>query len=84
MLLDISWQVSITTSLPADREAIETAVGLYDPATVRMAIVDDTLHLTHIRLSENLINEARTQPNLTLAEEAKALTFDKAGALAIG
>jgi hypothetical protein len=70
-------------SLPSDREAIETAVGLYDPTIVRMAIIDDTLHLTRIWLSENLIDEARTKPNLTLSEDSKPLTFDHTGALLV-
>jgi hypothetical protein len=70
-------------SLPSDREAIETAVRLYDPATVRMAIIDDTLHLTRIWLSETLIDEARAHPNLTLAERSKPLTFDATGMLGV-
>jgi len=71
-------------SLPSDREAIETAVNLYDPATVRMAIIDDTLHLTRIWLSENLVDEARMQPNLALAEESRVLAFDESGTLVVG
>lgn len=70
-------------ALPSDREAIETAVRLYDPATVRMAIIDDTLHLTRIWLSENLIDEARAHSNLTLAERSKPLTFDATGMLGV-
>jgi hypothetical protein len=71
-------------SLPTDHEAIETAVRLYDPATVRMAIIDDTLHLTRIWLSESLIEEARRHPNLTLENERKTLSFDAAGTLVTG
>lgn len=71
-------------SLPSDRDAIETAVRLYDPATVRMAIIDDTLHLTRMWLSESLIEEAWAQPNLTLENERKTLTFDAAGTLVTG
>jgi hypothetical protein len=68
-------------SLPSDREAIEAAVRLYDPAAVRMAIIDDTLHLTRIWLSESLVDEARAHPNLTLHEELRSLAFDTDGAL---
>jgi hypothetical protein len=71
-------------SLPSDREAIETAARLYDPASVRMAIIDDTLHLTRIWLSESLVEEARAHANLRLAGEVKPLTFDAAGTLALG
>ena len=49
-----------------------------------MAIIDDTLHLTRIWFSENLIDEARAKPNLTLAEAPSDLTFDRSGTLAIG
>lgn len=70
-------------ALASDREALETAVSQYDPATVRMAVIDDTLHLTRVWLSESLWDEARRLPNLTFATDPAALPFDSAGALAL-
>jgi hypothetical protein len=74
--------IKLPYALPTDREAIETALSLYDPATVRMAVVDDTLHLDRLLLSETLLEEARAHANLTVAETAAPLAFDPDGALA--
>jgi hypothetical protein len=70
-------------ALPTDRDALETAVSQYDPATVRMAILDDTLHLTRVWLSESLLDEARALPNLTLASGTAPLPFGSDGTLAL-
>lgn len=71
-------------SLPSDRDALEIAVGQYDPATVRMAIIDDTLHLTRVWMSEPLLDEARALDNLYWASDARPLVFDSEGTLVIG
>jgi hypothetical protein len=71
-------------TLPTDRDAIECAVSQYDPATVRMAIIDDTLHLTRVWLSENLHEEARGRSDLRLATAPAPLPFDAEHALALG
>lgn len=68
-------------ALPSDREVLETALGRYDPATVRMAVIDDTLHLNRLWLSESLIDDARALPALTVEEAPRPLAFDAAGAL---
>lgn len=70
-------------ALPSDHAAIETAVGLYDPATVRVAVIHDTLHLTRIWLSESLLEEAPALPTLSLRDELMALPFTRDGALAL-
>jgi len=67
--------LKLPLSMPSDQEAIETAASLYDPATARIAIVDDTLHLTRIWLSESLLDEARVHPNLSIVTEPVALRF---------
>ena len=70
-------------ALPSDRAAIETAAAAYDPATVRMAVIDDTLHLGRLWLSENLIEQARGIPSLTLAGAPAPLPFDPDGTLTL-
>jgi hypothetical protein len=69
-------------ALPTDREAIEMAAALYDPATVRMAVIDDTLHMGRVWLSESLIDEARSSPGLTLESGPAPLAFSADGTLA--
>lgn len=70
-------------ALPTDRDAIEAAVRLHDPATVRMAVVDDTLHMARIWLSENLLEEARAVPGLVLSDHSRPLPFRADGALGL-
>jgi hypothetical protein len=69
-------------ALATDREAIETAAALYDPATLRMAVIDDTLHMGRVWLSESLIDEARGRADLTVNGAPAALSFGADGALA--
>ena len=69
-------------ALATDREAIEMAAALYDPATVRMAVVDDTLHMGRVWLSESLIDEVRRRPELAWKGEPAPLAFSADGALA--
>lgn len=73
--------IKLPWALPSDRAAIEGAVGQYDPATVRMALVDDTLHLERVWLSEALIDEVRARPNLDIDETVWELPFDASGTL---
>lgn len=70
-------------ALATDREAVETAVSLYDPATVRMAVIDDTLHLTRVWLSESLRDEARALPHLVPASDPTPLPFSPDGTLVL-
>ena len=70
-------------SVPTDREALETAAAQFDPATVRMAIIDDTLHLTRVWLSEPLLDEARSLTNLNFASESAVLRFGSDGSLGL-
>jgi hypothetical protein len=70
-------------AVPTDREALETAAAQFDPATVRMAIIDDTLHLTRVWLSESLLDEARALPNLLLISDPAPLPFGAEGSLGL-
>jgi hypothetical protein len=70
-------------SVATDREALETAAAQYDPATVRMAVIDDTLHLTRVWLSESLLDEARTLTNLHFATDPAPLLFGSDGMLGL-
>ena len=70
-------------SVPSDREALETAAGQYDVASLRMAIIDNTLHLDRVWLSEALYDDARSLDDVVIAGELAELRFDQAGALTI-
>lgn len=70
-------------ALPTERDALETAVSPFDPATVRMAIIDDTLHLTRIWLSESLRDEAVQDAAIHMAGTPRDLVFTGDGALGL-
>jgi hypothetical protein len=75
--------IKLPWSVPTDREAIETAARLYDPATLRMAVVDDTLHMGRLWLSESLIEEARALPEVSIGGRPESLPFAADGSLAL-
>jgi hypothetical protein len=68
-------------SVPTDQEAIELAASQFDPATVRMAVIDDTLHITRVWLSEALLDEARRTEGVTVTGEPGSLPFEGDGVL---
>lgn len=84
---------SLTASTPAairipihfasDREALEaiaTTVGKLDPSTVTYCRIKNTLELSHVIVSENLID--RLDNGTKVASESFELAFDKDGNIA--
>ena len=71
----------IPMTLESDQEAIAVALHGYDPATVRLACIQNTLELERIDVSEGLLEAARAQPALRVLEELGPLRFDQAGRL---
>lgn len=76
--------VQIPMMLPNDRDAIRTALrscnhaDLDNPKIIRIA---NTAHIEKIYISTALMEEARSNPNLELVGEPKALPFDEEGNL---
>lgn len=68
---------------PSDRDVFELLASLLD-GPPRIALANDTAHLSRLLLSEPLFDEARTHPHLTLLGAPQPLAFDDAGALATG
>jgi hypothetical protein len=68
-------------ALPSDREALETAFGLYDPASVRALVVDDTLHLSRIWASESLLEQCERTGNMRRTTVPAPLVFNSDGDL---
>jgi hypothetical protein len=69
---------------PTDRECLERlmpTVGKLDLATVRVGWIRNTLELTPMAFSENLIDELRRHPTVADIGEPYALPFDAAGDL---
>ena len=74
----------VPMTFEADREAIQTAlgmIGLTPPEEARVVRIKSTLHLTEIDCSEALLAEVRTHPRLKLVTQAAPLAFDSAGNL---
>jgi hypothetical protein len=70
--------------LDNDREAIQAAVktsNVLDVAKVRLVRIKNTLHLGEIMISESLLEEARTMPNITILTEPQEMQFDSQGNL---
>jgi hypothetical protein len=65
---------------PSDREVFELIASLLD-GPPRIALANDTAHLSRLLLSEALLAEARDHPRLTVLGEAVPLRFDDTGAL---
>jgi hypothetical protein len=65
-----------------DREALERLFYLLrrkDPGEVRMARIQDTLHLGRLYVSENLLEAARGDPKLEVLGDASEIAFDNRG-----
>jgi hypothetical protein len=70
--------------LDSDRDAILAAVktcNASDPAKVRAVRIKDTLHLNEIYISEALLAEASTHPELEVLGPPTEMVFDEAGNL---
>lgn len=71
----------IPMTLDSDQEAIAVALTGYDPSTVRLACVKNTLELENIEVSEGLLEAARCRPSLAVLGELGPLRFDGNGRL---
>lgn len=70
--------------LDSDRDAILAAVktcNASDVAKVRAVRIKDTLHLSEIYISEALLAEAATHPELEVLGPPTEMVFDEAGNL---
>lgn len=68
--------------LPNDRRTIQAAIKtclIGDPKKVRMGRIKNTLTADRMDISENLIEEARANPKIKIAGEAKDLVFNDDG-----
>ena len=77
----------IPTTLPNDRLAIKAAVktrNILDLTKVRLVRIKDTLHLGEIEISEALLEEARSHPDVEVLTEPAPMAFDAHGNLAQG
>ena len=75
--------MKLPLSLPSDREAIETAALLHDRQPLRAAIIQDTLHLRRMWISEALLDEAARNPALRVLGHPVELEFQPDGGLAL-
>jgi hypothetical protein len=78
-------RAAIPMTLPTEKDVFEAAWKALKPeggAEVRLAVIDNTLHLEGLWISEALVGElgARAQP----VGEARAVRFDEEGALLLG
>ncbi len=86
---------SLTASTPAairtpihyatDRECLAKiwpTVGKFDPGEVTIAWIRNTLELSTLGMSENLIGEIQSNPALEILDGPRELPFDEAGNLA--
>lgn len=72
----------IPITLPTDAAAVEAAlqtIGMIEPENARVIQISDTLHLTHVRVSEAYFAEARKSPNLRLDGEPYDFPVDAEG-----
>ena len=64
----------------SDREVFSLIADLLD-GPPRLTLAHDTAHLSHMLLSEALLDEAQAHPRLTITGDPAPLRFDAAGAL---
>ncbi|MDO8544290.1 MAG: lactate racemase domain-containing protein [Opitutaceae bacterium] len=68
-----------------DRQAIQAAIKtclIGDPRKVRLGRIRNTLSVDRMLVSENLVEEAKANPKMTVAGRAADMTFDADGNLA--
>jgi hypothetical protein len=78
------WRSKLPFSFPTDRECIENGLRTcWQPnlPALRMAVIPNTLELAELWVSPALADEARQNPHLQVAGEARPLPFDTAGNL---
>ena len=76
--------VKIPMTLPNDRQAIQACIktsNLMDWSQARMARIHNTLCLTEIEVSENMIPELKADPRFEIISEPYGLVFDAKGNL---
>jgi hypothetical protein len=69
---------------PTDRECLErisATVGKFDPAEVTIGWIRNTMELSLLALSENLLPEVRRNPSLEVLGEPRELDYDAEGNL---
>jgi len=77
-------KAALPLSFPNDREGIETAlktVGIKPVSKLRIVHIKNTLHLEEISISEGLIPDLNTFPDITLLTPFQAMKFDPTGKL---
>jgi hypothetical protein len=74
----------IPITMPTDRDAIAAALsslGLSDPAAARIVRIPNTLHLDRLQVSEALLSELASRPDITIGRP-EPLRFTPDGMLA--
>ncbi len=72
----------VPAALDTERDAVRAAIktcNSRDRSRVRLVRLRDTLHLDEIWISEALLDEARSNPAVTVCGEPEAMRFDEAG-----
>lgn len=75
-------RAKIPMVMESDRDAIEAAIRCnwgVSPQDTRFVRIPNTLHLEHVYLSENLVEEALAAGNVEVAGESGELEFDSEG-----
>lgn len=81
------WRSKLPIGFPTDRECIENGLKTCwqpDWSKVRLAVIPNTLELTELWVTPPVLDEARGNPHLEVAGEARPLPFDPAGNLRQG
>lgn len=83
-VLHTGWlnRVKLPLSFPNDREVLRAAfiaLGEPDPRRVRILRIRDTLHLSHLWISEGLLEEAQRHPRVRVLGRPEEPQFDRAG-----
>jgi hypothetical protein len=73
--------VKVPMTMETDREAVAVALRGFDPGTVRLARIKNTLMLKHLDVSPALLDEVEADESLTVEEELGELAFGADGAL---
>src|SRR5699024_8511980 len=75
----------ISTALASDQQAIQAAIktcNILDFTKVKMVRIKNTLEISEIEVSENLLDHVQAHPNIEQTSELYELTFDGEGNLA--
>ena len=80
----LTGSIKIPMTLPNDRQAIQSCIkmsNLMDWSKIRMVRIHNTLCLTEIEVSENMIPELKDDPRFEILSEPYELPFDSHGNL---